>query len=63
MSNNNSDLAPFSISGFRRREAPPKPTFTVRAQSARTVNAKGARSEIILLHSSPPNLRHHLMMR
>jgi hypothetical protein len=41
-----SDLAPFSISGFQRREAPPKPTFTVRARSARTVNAKGARSEL-----------------
>jgi hypothetical protein len=43
---NNSDLAPFSISGFQRRFAPLKPTFTVRARSARTVNAKGARSEI-----------------
>jgi hypothetical protein len=42
----NSDLAPFSISGFQRREAPPKPTFTVRALRAQTVNAKGARSEI-----------------
>jgi hypothetical protein len=41
-----SDLALFSISGFQRREAPPKPTFTVRALRARTVNAKGARSEI-----------------
>jgi hypothetical protein len=41
-----SDLAPFSISGFRRRFAPPKPTFTVCARSARTVNVKGARSEI-----------------
>jgi hypothetical protein len=41
-----SDLAPFAISGFRRRFAPPKPTFTVRALRARTVNAKGARSEL-----------------
>jgi hypothetical protein len=42
----NSDLASFSISGFQRRKAPPKPAFTVRALRARTVNAKGARSEI-----------------
>jgi hypothetical protein len=41
-----SDLAPFSISEFQRREAPPKPAFTVRALRARTVNAKGARSEL-----------------
>jgi hypothetical protein len=40
------DLAPFLISGFRRREAPPKPAFTVRALRARTANAKGARSEL-----------------
>jgi hypothetical protein len=46
-----SDLAPFSISGFQRREAPPKPTFTVRALRARTVNAKGARSEFPFLSS------------
>ena len=46
----NSDLAPFSISGFQRREAPPKPAFTVRALRARTVNAKGARSELTMIH-------------
>jgi hypothetical protein len=40
----NSDLAAFSTSWFRRRFAPPKPAFTVRALRARTVNAKGARS-------------------
>ena len=40
-----SDLAAFSTSWFRRRFAPPKPAFTVRARSARTVNAKGARSK------------------
>jgi hypothetical protein len=50
-----SDLAPFSISGFRRREAPPKPAFTVRALRARTVNAKGARSEIWLQMGCPPS--------
>jgi hypothetical protein len=40
------DLAPFSISEFRRRFVPPKPSFTVRALDARTVNAKDARSEL-----------------
>ena len=42
----NSDLAAFSTSWFRRRFAPPKPAFTVRALRARTVNAKGARSKV-----------------
>jgi hypothetical protein len=42
----NSDLALVSTSGFQRRFAPPKPAFTVRALRARTVNAKGARSEV-----------------
>jgi hypothetical protein len=41
-----SDLAPFSISEFQRCFAPLKLAFTVRARSARTVNAKGARSEL-----------------
>jgi hypothetical protein len=47
----NSDLAAFSISWFRRREAPPKPAFTVRALRARTVNAKGARSKLPIIYA------------
>jgi hypothetical protein len=34
-------------SEFRRRKAPPKLAFIVRARSARTINAKGARFEIM----------------
>jgi hypothetical protein len=41
-----SDLAPFPTGVFRRRKALPKNAFTVRALRARTVNAKGARSEL-----------------
>jgi hypothetical protein len=47
----NSDLAPFSTGIFRRRKAPSKNAFTVRA---RTVNAKGARFELIQDHENEP---------
>jgi hypothetical protein len=51
--NANSDLAAFSTSWFRRREAPPKPAFTVRALRARTVKAKGASSKPTLPLPNP----------